>query len=188
MTSHQTRLTSAEISNLWTIYQSSSMIIWGVKYFLSTVEDVDIRYILEHALNYSQKRVQTITQILNTEHYPIPVGFTNQDVDTEVPRLFSDTLMLLYMFNMGRFSLIGESMMFSLSARDDVAAFYSECLEQSKELADKSRKMALQKGIFVRTPYLPTPLQVDFVKKQSFLNGWFGDRRPLLGLEIANLV
>ncbi|WP_445661507.1 DUF3231 family protein [Bacillus sp. FSL K6-3431] len=35
---------------------------------------------------------------------------------------------------------------------------------------------------------MPTPEQVDFVKKQPFLNGWLGDRRPLLGIEIANLV
>ena len=31
------------------------------------------------------------------------------------------------------------------------------------------------------------PQKVDFVKKQSFLTGWFGERRPLLSLEITNL-
>jgi hypothetical protein len=188
MTEHQPKLTSTEISNLWTTYQSSTMIICGVKYFLATVEDVDTRTILEYTLDYSQKRIQTITQILDAENYPIPVGFTNHDVDTEAPRLYSDTMILLYMLNMGRFSVTGESLMFSLSARDDVAAFYSDCVAQSKELADRGRKLAQQKGLFVRAPYLPTPKQVDFVKKQSFLNGWFGDRRPLLGIEISNLV
>ena len=28
---------------------------------------------------------------------------------------------------------------------------------------------------------------VDFVQKQSFLTGYFGDRRPLLAVEIGNL-
>jgi hypothetical protein len=125
---------------------------------------------------------------LDAENHPIPVGFTDQDVDIEAPRLFSDSIILFYMMNMGRLGLTGESLLFSLSARDDIAAFYSECLAQSKELVDKGRKLAIHKGLFIRPPYLPTPNQVDFVKKQSFLNGWFGDRRPLLGIEIANLV
>ncbi|SFB36438.1 Protein of unknown function [Lentibacillus halodurans] len=34
---------------------------------------------------------------------------------------------------------------------------------------------------------MESPGQVDFVTKQSFLAGWFGEKRPLLGLEIANL-
>jgi hypothetical protein len=188
VTEHQPRLNSAEIANLWTTYQSNTMIICGVKYFLRTVEDKDIRAVLDYTLDFSKKRVQTITEIFHAEHYPVPIGFTDQDVNTEAPPLFSDTMILVYLLNMGRLELTGQSMMFSLSARNDVAVFYSECLSQSKELADRSRKLALQKGIFVRAPYLPTPEQVDFVKKQSFLTGWFGDRRPLLGIEIANLV
>lgn len=188
MAEDQVKLNSAEISNLWATYQASTMVICGVKYFLKTVKDDDLHTILKYALDYNQKRVQTIAQFLNTEHYPIPVGFTDQDVDLEAPKLYSDKIILLYMMNMGRFSLTGESMLFSFSARDDVAAFYSECLVQSKELADKGRKLALQKGLFIRPPYIPIPKQVDFVKKQSFLTGWFGNRRPLLGVEIANLV
>jgi hypothetical protein len=188
MTAHQPKLTSSEITSLWTTYQSSTMIICGVKYFLTTVEDEEISAILNYVLDFSNKRVQTVKQFLKEEQFPIPVGFTEQDVNLNVPRLFSDKLILLYMLNMGRFSLSLESINLSLSARDDVSAFYSECLEQAKELADRGRKLALKKGLFVRTPYLPTPKKVDFVKKQSFLNGWFGDRRPLLGIEISNLV
>lgn len=187
-TEHYPKLTSAEVSNLWTTYQASTMIICGVKYFLATVQDEDIRSLLQYALDFTQERVQTITKILNDEDYPIPIGFTDQDVDTKAPRLYSDALILSYMMNMGRFSLTGESLLFSLSARDDIVTFYSECLNQSKKLADKGRKLAIQKGLFIRSPYLPPPKQVDFVKKQSFLNGWMGDRRPLLGIEIANLV
>ncbi|MBM7585438.1 hypothetical protein JOC86_001980 [Bacillus pakistanensis] len=187
-TNHHPKLTSTEISNLWTTFQGGTMTICGVKYFLANVKDKSIRDLLQYSLDFTKKRLQTITQILNAENYPIPVGFTEQDVDTEAPRLFSDSMILFYMLNMGRLGLTGESLLFSLSARDDIAAFYSECVTQSKELVDRGRKLAIDKGIFIRPPYLPTPNQVDFVKKQSFLNGWLGDRRPLLGIEIANLV
>ncbi|WLD94454.1 DUF3231 family protein [Alkalihalobacillus sp. AL-G] len=188
MAEHQPKLTSSEISNLWTTYQSSTMIICGVKYFLATVEDDSIRGILQYTLDFSQQRVQAITQLFQMENYPIPVGFTDHDVNTDSPPLFSDTMILMYLLNMGRLSLVGESLMFSLSPRADVAVFYSDCIVQSKELTDRGTKLALQKGIYVRSPYLPTPEHGDFVNKQSFLTGWFGQRRPLLGIEISNLV
>ena len=187
MTEHQPGLTSAEVSNLWATYQSSTMAICGVRYFLATVEDEAIRAILNDVLDFSQKRVQTVSQMLNREQYPTPIGFTEQDVNLEAPRLFSDTLILLYLLNMGRLDLAGCSMMLSFSARDDVAAFYTEYFMESNALMNKARKLALKKGFFIRPPSIPKPGQVDFVKKQSFLAGWF-DRRPRLGAEIANLV
>ncbi len=185
---HNAKLTSSEIANLWTTYQFSTMIICGVEYFLTTVEDEDILEILHYILEFSNNRVQSITEIMNEENYPLPVGFTKSDVNPGAPRLFSDTMILLYVLNMGRLSLSGESMMFSLSARDDVAGFYSQALNESKELTTMSRKLAQQKGIYTRTPHIPIPEKVDFVKKQQFLFGWFGDRRPLVGTEILNLV
>ncbi|WP_408009952.1 DUF3231 family protein [Pseudalkalibacillus sp. A8] len=185
---HQAKLTSSELANLWTTYQSSTMIICGLEYFLTTVEDEEIRNILQYVLDFSTNHIQSISEILNGENYPLPVGFTKNDVNPGAPRLFSDAMVLVYILNMGRLSMSAESLMFSLSARDDVAGFYSQALTKSKELTDQSRKLALQKGLYVRTPYLPIPDKVDFVKRQRFLFGWFGDRRPLVGTEISNLV
>jgi len=45
----------------------------------------------------------------------------------------------------------------------------------------------LEKGIYERPPFIPVPDKIDFVKKQNFLKGWFGERRPLLAEEISHL-
>ncbi|WP_314733440.1 DUF3231 family protein [Anaerobacillus sp. CMMVII] len=39
----------------------------------------------------------------------------------------------------------------------------------------------------MNAPAVPNPNEVDFVKKQNFLNGYIGDVRPLHGLEIGHL-
>ena len=39
----------------------------------------------------------------------------------------------------------------------------------------------------VKAPSIPTPEKVDFINKQSFLTGWFGDVRPLHAMEIVHL-
>nr|WP_275899693.1 DUF3231 family protein [Bacillus piscicola] len=41
--------------------------------------------------------------------------------------------------------------------------------------------------MFVKAPSIPISKEVDFVQKQSFLTGWFGERRPLTASEISNL-
>jgi hypothetical protein len=61
-------------------------------------------------------------------------------------------------------------------------------LGQTTELHNRAKELSKEKGIFYRAPLLPKPDQIKFVKKQNFLAGWFGDRRPLLGVEIANIV
>ncbi|WP_308162540.1 DUF3231 family protein [Bacillus sp. ISL-7] len=45
----------------------------------------------------------------------------------------------------------------------------------------------LSKGLYIRAPYVTTPEKVDFIRKQNFLAGWFGERRSLTTLEVTNL-
>ncbi|WP_307439756.1 DUF3231 family protein [Bacillus sp. V2I10] len=40
-------------------------------------------------------------KLFQNEKFPIPHGFTDEDVDINAPRLFSDVFMLLYLRQMG---------------------------------------------------------------------------------------
>src|SRR5699024_1523534 len=51
----------------------------------------------------------------------------------------------------------------------------------------QAKELAKQKGYYIRIPKIPVPEQIDFVEKDSFLSGWLGERRPLLGVEITHL-
>jgi hypothetical protein len=55
------------------------------------------------------------------------------------------------------------------------------------ELYNKSLNVLLSKGLFVRPPYISPAETVDFVKKQNFLTGWLGERRPLTAIEISHI-
>ncbi|GGK04858.1 hypothetical protein GCM10007063_28970 [Lentibacillus kapialis] len=186
---HHPKLTASEISNLWTSYQNDSMTICGIEYFLANIEDTDIRSILEYALDISKQHVQRVTDIFQSETYPIPVGFTEHDVNVKAPRLFSDVLYLSYILNMGKFGLSSYSLALTLSSRDDIIDYYSDCLSETKTLHNWAKSVSKEKGVHVRTPQIPTPEQVDFVKDTSFLSGGlFGEPRPLLGIEIGDLI
>lgn len=186
-TEHNIRLTSSEISNLWMSFMNDSMAKCVLSYFLEKTEDSEIQPVLEYALSLSEKHIQTVKDIFEHEDYPIPIGFTNQDVDLTAPRIFSDALHLNYVYHMTKTGFIGYGMALALVARSDVRDFYSECITSTTELHNRAVNLLLSKGLYVRTPYLATPKSVDFVKDQSFLKGWFGERKPLLGIEITQL-
>lgn len=181
-------LTATEIANFWTAYQADSMEICGIKYLLIHIDNDDIRELLEHALKLSEEHFQKLTEIFKRESYPVPQGFTEHDVNLNAPRLYSDKLCLLYIMNMSEYGLETYSLALSNSERSDVIQYFTTCLDETEKLHNWAKKVAKEKGMLTRAPHIPKPEQIDFVKDHSFLSGYIGEQRPLLGVEIGSLV
>lgn len=182
------KLTSAEISNLWTTYMNDSGNICHLSHELNNVAAKDTKDLLQAALAISESHITIITKILNDENYPIPHGFKlDEDVSVTAPRLFSDTYLLLNINQLGKLGLQAYSMALPIATRDDVYTFFSACLRESDDLIRKSNTLLLSKGLYSKSPYLPTPDNYDFVENKGFLAGYFGEKRPLTGAEITNL-
>ncbi|QKY71553.1 DUF3231 family protein [Lentibacillus sp. CBA3610] len=181
-------LTSAEITQLWAAYMNDNALECQLQYFLMKVNDEDIQLILQKSLNVVQSHILQITEIFNKESYPIPYGFSlDDDVDVNAPKLFSDAYILNYLQQGFKTALEAFSISLSLAGREDVYNFFSECLREQDELLKMSNSTLQSKGLYSALPQLPTPESYDFVKNQSFLTGYFGERRPLAGSEINNL-
>ncbi|WP_209122726.1 DUF3231 family protein [Alkalihalobacillus sp. BA299] len=187
MSKSEIQLTTSEIASLWAGYINNTSSTCLMKYFYNTVEDEEIKQILEYSLELSLLYTDEIKRILERENFPIPHGFTDQDVNVKAARLFTDIFMLNFVKSMAKVGLGTYALSRSLSARQDVREFYKKCIETTMELDDKSLHLMLNKGILIRSPYLPFPDRVRYVKNQSFMNGFFGERRPLAVQEISNL-
>ncbi|MEN1970301.1 DUF3231 family protein [Lentibacillus sp. N15] len=186
-TDNNIRLTAAELSELWGSYQNDTLSICVFRYFLSHVEDTQTRQLVQHALELSQSHISRLVQLFENEGNAVPQGFTDEDVNETAPRLFSDSFMLMHIQQMGMIGMNTYSVAVSLSTRQDVRAYYSQCLQESDELHKMANKILLSKGLYIRPPYIPTQDKVTFVESNDFLQGWFGKRRPILSFEIANL-
>jgi hypothetical protein len=186
-TEHNIRLTASELSNLWLSYMNDSMAGCVLKYFLSKVEDTEVRPVIEYALELSNNHVDRVTEILKKENHPIPQGFTDEDVNVSAPRLYSDIFYLIYLQNMSRAGLTAYSLALPLMARSDVMDFYHECLASSAELNIKASKVMLSKGVYSRAPYIAIADNVEYVQKQNYLEGFFlfKDPRSLNSMEIT---
>lgn len=184
---HNINLTTGEIAPLWTGYLGDSMSNCVLRYFLSKVEDAEIRTILEYAYGLTLEHIQFKKKLFSNENIPVPIGFTEDDVNTDAPRLFSDTFMLYYLRQMGIAGTTAYSMALSSSARTDIREFFTHSMKTAAELLNKSTTLLLSKGLFVRTPEIPMPTTTELVQKEGWLNGFFGDRRPLNCVEITHL-
>lgn len=181
------KLTSAEISQIWGAYLNASLTEKVLAYFRAKVEDDDIRPIIQEAFDLSQSHISQLTAIFEKEDIPVPYGFTDRDVNTDAPRLYTDNYFLQHILQLGTLGMHSFSMSISYSTRQDVYAFFSDGFADYNNLHQHALMTALSKGVYTRPPTIPAPTKRDFVKKQSFLTGWFGKRRPLLAVEIANL-
>ncbi|MDF2859341.1 MAG: hypothetical protein K0Q87_5192 [Neobacillus sp.] len=181
------RLTAPEMSSLWTQYMFDSMSIWFFKYALGHIDDKDIKDIYETALQLSISHVQQIEEFYKGENYPIPKGFTDKDVILDAPRLFQDPFYLYYLYIMTLQGLTGYALSVGTSIRADLRKYYINCNAETMMLYEKTIDTMLTKGLFTRPPVLSPPAAIDFVKHQNFLTGWFGERRPLTGIEIGDI-
>ncbi|MDZ5471481.1 DUF3231 family protein [Bacillus sp. 31A1R] len=184
---HDVSLTSAEIANLWTQYINDSMAICTLNYYLKDVEDKDIKEILTFALNLSKSHLEKIKLFLKKENYPVPMGFNENDVNLNAPRLFSDTFMLVYMHIMTIHGMTGYAGALSTSIRKDQVEYFVKCNSETMELYQKVIECLTLKGIVSRPSTIYPPERPSIIEKQSFLTGWFGNKRPLNAIEASGV-
>jgi hypothetical protein len=179
------RLTSGEIGELWTNYVYDNMSQCVASYFLEKCQDTDIRSLIEYDLSNITRNLQRTKEIFNSVNFPIPIGFTEEDVHLNAGKLYSDVFMLHYTKIKSKFELINFSASRFLCARADVIEHFNACISSELDICNRADDILLSKGLFIRSPYIPVPEQVEFVKKQSFMAGFIGDKRPLQAREIG---
>jgi hypothetical protein len=189
MVEHCPKLTSAEISMLWSTYIGDTMSNCILLHFLQTCEDDDIKPILQFALKSANDHVGQITEIFTKEGIPIPNGFGEQDVNLQAKKLFSDVTYMRYLHHMGRTGLNSYSLAKSISARKDIRQMFKQFYDQTESLYDQNCELMQEKGVLVRAPYIAYPDKVEYITDKQFLGGLIGigHPRPLLGIEIAHI-
>lgn len=104
------KLSSAEILSLWNVYLMETMTTYVTEYFLAKAKDKEVIKMLEFALQLSQEGVSMSSAFFNNADHPLPQGFTEEDVNMEVPIVYSDNLMILIKNKLAQDALVIISM------------------------------------------------------------------------------
>ncbi|MEH7275192.1 DUF3231 family protein [Neobacillus vireti] len=182
-----TTLTAAEVSALWLQYMGDSMAICVYKYFLTIVENKEIKPILEYALQLAESHISKITDFLKSANFQIPIGFTDNDVNVNAPRLFSDQFLLFYSYIMTIHGLTAYSLAISNTERQDIQNYFFDCTASSKELFQKIVELSKNQPKYTSVPSIPSPHGAKFMESPGFISNLIGDKRPLNSSEISTL-
>ncbi|WP_419955072.1 DUF3231 family protein [Neobacillus niacini] len=180
-------LTAAEVSALWLQYTGDSMAICVYKYFLTIVENEEIKPIMETALQMAESHVTKITEFLKSANFQIPLGFTENDVNVNAPRLFSDQFLLFYSYIMTIHGLTAYGLAITNSERQDIQNYFYDCMTSTKDLFQRIVELAKDQPKFKSVPAIPSPHGVKFMETPGFIANLIGDKRPLNGSEISTL-
>ncbi|MRG87606.1 DUF3231 family protein [Salinibacillus xinjiangensis] len=181
------KLTSTEIGTLWGQYVNGTAVDIVNKYMLSIIEDEKIRALFEDAIKTFSSQKEQITTFIENEGFPVPIGFTDSDLNQGTKRLFSDIFCLHYLHIMTLHGLLGHTASLSSSVRKDLRDFYDSCDNDGKRMYHQTIELLLEKGHFQRDPYFYPEKNPEFVLGQQFLDGFFRDQRPLAATEIISL-
>ncbi|KML41166.1 MAG: DUF3231 family protein [Bacillota bacterium] len=184
---YEDKLTAAEHATLWSQYVNDSLAVCILRHFLNHVKDKEIRKVLEFALKLSESHIKKINGFLSKENQPIPIGFTDKDVNVHAPLLFTDIFMGMYIHIMAIHGGTRYSGALSNATRADIRKYMKQVIDETMELFDRSADVLIEKGVMVKPPILNNQHEIDFVGKQSYLTGWFGKRRPVNAIEISGI-
>ncbi|WP_226035094.1 DUF3231 family protein [Aquibacillus saliphilus] len=181
------KLASSELGDLFANYLGDTLFTCVFEHHLQVVQDDEIKEFLEFALATSKKHTRMIKEIYQKENIPVPVGFGEQDVRKDAPRLFSDMFMVFYTTEMSRAGLMTYGSALSSSLRQDIVDYFKMCINDTIVTFEKGLHLLLSKGMNVFPPTIPYPKKIDFVEKKTFISAIAGKLRPLTGLEIKHI-
>ena len=180
-------LTTFEMGKLWATYLGNSMSIQILGYFLQHCDDEDIRLLLENGLALSKDFTQRIEGFFNKGNFPIPLGFTKDDVNLGAPRLYEDEFYAHYLKYAAKAGMSLYAVAVPLVMREDTREFFIYCNQCTTILLGQINNVLMKKKLIAKPPIIPTPEGILKVDKQSYLNGFLGEVRPLQALEIIHL-
>lgn len=178
-------LTSSELGELWKNYLGESLLNCVYTHYLSNVDDERIKAILEKASNLTNQHMMKLEALFNKESFAIPTGFGKNDINDQAPAIFTDKFYLFYLKETSRLNLLHFSNALTVSFRQDVREYFSECLKDTSDLYQETMDAMLAKGLIIRAPFIPVPTEVKFVESTDFLHKLIGQQRPMASTEIT---
>lgn len=184
-------ITSSELGTLWLTYQEKTMILRVLEYFIEKADDEKAKVIMTNLYGEIDLYVAKITETLQNEGAVIPVGFSSQDVNKEVPKLYDNGFDIMFIRLLKEISMGLHSLNLTMSYREDIVMLYKDLTAITQNYYNLCTQYLLEKGMLARPPYVSMPSSVEFVKDKNYLSGLainpFTEKRTLNTVEVAHL-
>ncbi|WP_281882919.1 DUF3231 family protein [Paenibacillus sp. YYML68] len=180
-------LTATEIGEIWKNYIGETLLNCVYTHFLTNTNDQRIKQLVEKAQQMTQKHILKLKEIFQKEKFALPVGFGSNDVHQDAAVIFTDKFYLFYLKESARINLLQFSNALTVTFREDIRAYFDECIDDTSELYQDVMNCMLAKGFIIRAPGIPIPKEAKLIESNDFLHKLFAKQRPLSSTEITGI-
>lgn len=182
-------LSSSEIGTLWLTYQEKTMILRVLEYFMEKSDDQQAKNIMGGLWQELNHFVTKMEGIFEQEGVAIPKGFTENDVNLQAPKLYDNGFDIMFLRILKEVSMGMYTLNMNMAYRDDVMSIYEGLTSTTQKVYKLSTHYLLEKGILTLPPLVEKPKTAEFIKDESYLDGFpfFKGSRALNDIEIGNL-
>ncbi|MBT2655415.1 DUF3231 family protein [Bacillus sp. ISL-18] len=183
-------ITSSELGVLWITYQEKTMILRMLEYFIEKADDEKAKKIMTDLYKEIDIYVGKIKSIFKSEGAAIPVGFTSEDVNKDVPKLYENGFDIMFVRLLKEISMGLHTLNINMAYREDIVILFKELTAITQSFYNSCTQYLLEKGMLARAPYVSMPNSVEFVKDKDYLAGMnpfskIGKKRTLNAVEVA---
>jgi hypothetical protein len=158
------------------------------QHFLQHLQDAEIKSIIKEVLVLIEANTKQIKKVFLKENFPVPKGFSDDDVDLSAPALYTDPFALSFVYRSGQVALPFYANTLTKVTRLDIYEIFAERLFNETKLHKKALNLMLSKGLNDRPPTMEYPKGITFIQHEaSLVHTWLGDKRPSDTLEIAEV-
>ncbi|WP_226087697.1 DUF3231 family protein [Mesobacillus sp. S13] len=185
------QITSSEIGTLWLTYQEKTMILRMLEYFIEKADDEKAKEIMTNLHSDLEIYVGKIIAIYEQEGAVIPVGYTAQDVNKDVPKLYDNGFDIMFVRLLKQISMGLHALNLTMTFREDINILFEDLTALTQKYFRICSQYLLEKGLLVRTPFVSMPKSVEFVKNKDYLSAStlnpLTQKRTLNTIEVAHL-
>ncbi|WP_019414862.1 DUF3231 family protein [Paenisporosarcina sp. TG20] len=186
----QPAITSSELGVLWLTYQEKTMILRILEYFIEKADDKQAKKIMTNLHAEIDVYVGKITEIFKSEGAAIPIGFTAEDVNKEVPKLYDNGFDIMFVRLLKEISMGLHTLNINMAYREDIVMLFKELTAITQAYYNACTQYLIETGLLARSPYVSMPRSAEFVKEKDYLSGMnpltkLGKKRTLNAVEVA---
>ncbi len=165
------------------------MMVRVIEFFLSNNQDAEAIEILQTFHEGESNFVNELRNIFTQEGAAVPIGFTENDVNLNAPKLFDDIFEVMYLRMMMKVASGLHALHISMSYRKDIMDLYKRFSAFAEDTCEKTTQFLLSKGVLPKSPVVTLPNHVEFAEKKNYRSGFkiTGHRRSLNTVEVAYL-
>ncbi|WP_110111844.1 DUF3231 family protein [Bacillus sp. CGMCC 1.16541] len=187
--SQQKSISGSELATLWMTYQQKTMMQRILDYFIEVADDEQAKEILQDTHSQVIQYIARIKDIFTNEGAVIPVGFTEEDVNKGVPKLYDYHFDIMFLRLLKEISMGLHTLHIGMAYRKDIILFYKELTAFTQSVYDRCVDFLQEKDVLPSSPSVTMPKVVEFVEGPSYMSGLnlFSDKRSLNTVELAHI-